>query len=624
MRALTVTDVRRRLYWAGGGPQSGGVGAPSTALLGRMFHELYGALTGPDARRNLVAPLELTDPSLASWRQALVDHAFATALAPALAQHEVVLQAAGTEVLHFWTAAQELCGWLAGLMHAQRTADPSSSLEALRSQTFAGCEVELEIELTDPQWPESILLQGRADAVLARRTDARRCVLELKLGRTHPEADLLQGCLYHLMLMQRDASASDAALAMVSFEPQPREQVFDALQLRQAQHALKAVLAELAGFARTAPGPQPGSPPTPGGVPAVATDALREIRRKLAAAFSEYGAPLSIAEEAACGPAFIRFFATPQRGVSVTRLARLATNVWMRIGTSQAPQVTLNKGRVAIDVERPDRQAVDFSTWRSALPPHAPGGTARFAVGVSVDGVLQTADLSDSQSPHLLVVGTTGSGKSEWLRAFLASLMVANTPATLRLALIDPKRLAFASLEQSAFLWQPVVYDEGAIELFDRLIEEMERRYALLQKSGADDLARYNALHGDDAGDACPRIVCVCDEFADLLLRDKPTRKALEDRVARLGVKGRAAGVHLVFATQRAGREILKGTIDSNLPGRVALSVPREIDSRLIIGEPGAETLLGKGDLLYKDIGAPVRLQGLLVRRDELEALANC
>jgi DNA segregation ATPase FtsK/SpoIIIE-like protein len=155
------------------------------------------------------------------------------------------------------------------------------------------------------------------------------------------------------------------------------------------------------------------------------------------------------------------------------------------------------------------------------------------------------------------------------------------------------------------------------------MIEEMEKRYEILKSAGVDDLGQYNELQKASSLASTPRIVCVCDEFADLLLRDKHTRKEIEARVARLGVKGRAAGVHLVFATQRAGREILKGTIDSNLPARVALSVPREIDSRLVLGEAGAEKLLGKGDLLYKDIGVPIRLQGLLVTRDELSEIAN-
>jgi DNA segregation ATPase FtsK/SpoIIIE-like protein len=360
--------------------------------------------------------------------------------------------------------------------------------------------------------------------------------------------------------------------------------------------------------------------PTEPCVTPVAVRHLQELKRKLNSAFAEYGAPLNIADDYLCGPAFVRFFATPQRGVSAKRVAQLAPNVWMRLGTDKPPQVSLDLGRVVIDVQRPDRQAVNFSDWRASILAQAAGRGAAFAVGVRVDGKLHMADLAESQSPHLLVVGTTGSGKSEWLRAFLASLMATNTPQSLRLALIDPKRLAFSLLEGSPFLWRPVVYDEGTIKLFDELIEEMEARYKMLQEAGADDIAAYMAK---SPARAIPRIVCVCDEFADLLLRDKKSHADIEGRVARLGVKGRAAGVHLVFATQRAGREVLKGTIDSNLPGRVALSVSRDNDSRMILGESGAETLLGKGDLLYKDIGNPVRVQGLRVTKEELESLSQ-
>jgi hypothetical protein len=643
VRVLSVSAIRRHLYWTGGGPDARGAGAPSTALLGQIFHDLYGALTGTDAQKNLAAPLELADASVGAWQTSLIDHAFGAVIAPALARHEYALQSHGAEVLGFWTAVRELCGWLAGLMHDQRAADATRSLEAVRRLVFADAEVDLDVEMTDPGWPEPVRLQGRADAVLMRRGDGARCLIELKLGRTHPEADLLQGCLYHLMLATRSPALAGSALGLISFEPQRHEQVFEADRLLAAQDALRTLIGELAGFSAgnaaappasaaepasaspAASAPVAGSAPVAAASPIAAVPAagLAGIRDTLIAAFTEYGAPLSFADEVLCGPSFIRFHATPQRGVSVTRLARLAANVWMRIGTMQSPQVSLQRGRIAIDVERPDRQPVNFSEWRALLPAVTSSGSAQFAIGVRVDGTLAFADLSASQSPHLLVAGTTGSGKSEWLRAFLASMLAQNTPATLRLALIDPKRLAFAALEQSAFLWEPVVHEDGAIALLDRLIDEMERRYVLLQQAGADDLARYNAQDGAGSREACPRLVCVCDEFADLILRDKASRAAVEERVARIGVKGRAAGIHLVFATQRAGREVLKGTIDANLPARVALAVARKIDSRLVLGEAGAESLLGRGDLLYKDIGEPVRIQGLLVTREELAALGK-
>jgi hypothetical protein len=635
MRVITVSDVRQRLYWASDGPRQVGHGAPSTATLGRIFHEVFSSLAGDDAGRNMVRPLSLADATLESWENALVKHAFATVVSPALASNEVMLQGEGQTVLNFWIATQALCAWLAQVMHERRElAEEVVSLETLRSLVFSGAEVELAIELNDSKWPDSVLLQGRADGLLARRGDAKRCILELKLGRTHPEADLLQGCLYQLLLSRQVPSEADAALGMMSFGPTPRERLFEAAQLRQAQAALMDVIGEIAGFGGQ---PDPASraslstqvaprlpAPSPSITDQVSATEIEALRRSLGAAFEEYGTPLTIAPDAVSGCAFTRFYASPKRGVSVRSIERVTDNVWTRLQTSKPPRVALEHGRIAIDVERTERMPAPFEFWQARLmsgEQSARNGASRVAVGVTVDGKLLCADLSDSQSPHMLVVGTTGSGKSEWLRAMIASLLFTNTPAKLRLALIDPKRLAFAMLAGSRFLWKPVVYDEGAVELLDALVEEMEQRYMLFQHRGADDLAAFNA--GASEIDQLPRIVCVCDEFADLLLRDRTSRRAIEDRVARLGVKGRAAGVHLVFATQRAGREILKGTIDSNLPARVALAVPRANDSRLILGERGAESLLGKGDLLYKDIGAPVRAQGLVVSKEALTRLAS-
>jgi hypothetical protein len=543
VRVLAVSEVRRHLYWTNGGAGAPGEGAPPTALLGQIFHDLYGALTGSDAQKNLAAPLELADASLGAWQSALIDHAFGAVVAAALARHERALQTHGAAVLEFWTAVRELCGWLAGVMHGERAADATRSLEAVRRLVFADTEVDLDVALTDPLWPEPVRLQGRVDALLCRHADAGRRLVELKLGRAHPQADLLQACLYHLVLAERSPPLAGAALGMISFEPQRREQLFEAGRLREAESTLKRLIGELVGF-------------FPGRI-AVELDGDGD-----------------------------------------------------------------GDGDVDNDVERPVRQTAAFADWRSQLPARSPAGSARFAIGVRVDGTLGSADLAASESPHLLVAGTTGSGKSEWLRAFLASLLAVNTPATLRLALIDPERLAFTALAHSPFLWEPVVHEDGAVALLDRLIEEMERRCGLLQSAGVDDVDRYQKLRGGTPS-ACPRLVCVCDEYADLILRNRTRRTAVEERVARIGAKGRAAGVHLVFATRRAGRAVLKGTIGAHLAARVALSMARKTHSRLVLGESGAETLLGRGDLLYKDIGAPVRMQGLYVTPEQLTTLGS-
>ncbi len=147
----------------------------------------------------------------------------------------------------------------------------------------------------------------------------------------------------------------------------------------------------------------------------------------------------------------------------------------------------------------------------------------------------------------------------------------------------------------------------------------MESRYTQLKEAGVDDLRQYNSR--SVAGRLTPRIVCVCDEYADLLLGGKSGRRDLEQRVARLGAKARAAGIHLVLATQRPSRDIVTGVIDANLVARVALKVARAIESQIILEDRGAATLLGKGDLLFRDIGKPVRLQSPLVEAEDLRAL---
>lgn len=618
-RILSVSEVRKHLYWAAGGPGGAGEGEPTIGLLGSLFHQLFGQLTGPDPHVNLVAPLQLADATLDSWQEALTTHAYKTFVAATLSAHQANLQARGAEVIAYWTAAAALCEWLGAVLFEQHEYD---SLENNRARIFAGTEHDVSAELSDPSWSDTVIVQGRADSILVQRGTGRQCVVELKLGRTAPEADLLQACLYHLLLAT-DGQQNASHLALMAFEPTRREHLFEAAQLVGAQAKLKALVWRLAsgegqvgGPVKMRAGPRSGTNTDSVKQPSVDLEALG---KKLESAFAEFGSPIELDGTPTAGPTFIRFLAKPRRGVTVRALTRLGESVWMRLGTSQPPHIALERGRMAIDVEQPERQRVEFASWRQVLPPRDRVGVSRFAVGVTVDGQLHFADLARPESAHFLVAGTNGSGKSEWLRSTLASLLASNSNGTLKLALIDPKRSAFGSFGNSAYLRQPVVYSEGVEELLAGLIEEMERRYGLLDAARVDNLAEYNAKESSPI----PRIVCACDEYADLLLADKHRRKVIENQIARLGAKARAAGIHLIFATQRPSRDIVKGVIDANFSGRVALRVVRPIDSRLILDESGAETLLGRGDLLYKDIGDPIRLQGLFVTRTELEELVR-
>jgi len=215
-----------------------------------------------------------------------------------------------------------------------------------------------------------------------------------------------------------------------------------------------------------------------------------------------------------------------------------------------------------------------------------------------------------------LVAGTSGGGKSEWLRSAVAGLMHSNTPETLRLVLIDPKRTAFAELKGSPYLQGPdgLVYppEHSALDVLDSLIEEMEERYKLFEQSRVSDVSEYLAK----TGTVLPRIVCVCDEYADLLV-DGAATKNVEAAISRLGAKARGAGLHLIVATQNPDRKTVNGALKRNLIGRVCLRVADHHQSKMIINQSGAERLLGNGDLFFLSIGEPVRLQAPYLSAEE-------
>jgi DNA segregation ATPase FtsK/SpoIIIE, S-DNA-T family len=340
-------------------------------------------------------------------------------------------------------------------------------------------------------------------------------------------------------------------------------------------------------------------------------DAYAEVTRKLIRAYKEQGVGIEVREPPVAGPRFLRFSVRLSSGMKVDALRRRTAEVQHRLELTREPMITQEAGRLFVDIERPDPQTVLFSSIASQLPaPEELTGSARLPIGVDAAGKLHWADLASAGRSHVLAAGTTGSGKSEWLRMIMAALMASNTPDTLRFVTLDPKLAAFNDLEHSAFLWKKDAWwipgnDRPASEVFDDLIQEMDRRYQLTRQTGTDNL-RDHVLA---TGKPLPRIVCVCDEYFALVSHTKEEGHAIEDAVAKLGAKARAAGIHLVLATQQPSRKIINGNIQSNLPCRVALMLQSHIESTMILNTSGAERLTGSGDLLYRDFGDPVRLQ---------------
>jgi hypothetical protein len=322
---------------------------------------------------------------------------------------------------------------------------------------------------------------------------------------------------------------------------------------------------------------------------------------------------------AAVGPAFVRVKLKPNLGVKVNSLLKLSADLQVQLGIANPPLISPQAGYVSVDLPRSDRQVARFEDYiqPQATPPDAP---VQIAIGVDLDGKLVEADLSDPNTCHFLVGGGTGSGKSEFLRSLLLSLLYRHSPEQLKIALVDPKRVTFPEFEQMRWLLSPVVKDsEDAIALMEQLVDEMARRYRLCEAAKCSHLDAYNQQQARAKKPTVPRIVCIFDEYADFMA-EKDTRKALELSIKRLGAMARAAGIHLIIATQRPEASVVTPIIRSNLPGRVALRTASEADSSIVLGGKltAAAYLLGKGDLLYQGGAQLHRLQSLFAPKIHL------
>ena len=351
----------------------------------------------------------------------------------------------------------------------------------------------------------------------------------------------------------------------------------------------------------TEPNPQPQPQPS--------IDADK-IGQRLVKILQSYSLNVSY-QGAAVGSAFIRIKLKPDLGVKVVSIANRSEDLKVHLGISAPPLIATQAGYVSVDVPRKDRQIVNFYDY--IKQEHDSINTAvKIALGIDLEGKLIEADLSDPNTCHFLVGGTTGSGKSEFLRSLLLSLIYRYSPQQLKIALVDPKRVTFPEFESKPWLFSPVVKDsEQAIALMEELVREMDKRYQLFETAGCPHLDAYNQKQ-TSTKNYLPRIVCIFDEYADFMT-EKETRNALEQSIKRLGAMARAAGIHLIVATQRPEAKVVTPIIRSNLPGRIALSTASEADSKIILGGNQTEGayLLGKGDLLYQFGAQLQRLQSL-------------
>ncbi len=325
------------------------------------------------------------------------------------------------------------------------------------------------------------------------------------------------------------------------------------------------------------------------------------------------------------GPVITMFEILPAPGVKLAKITNLADNIALRLAASSVRIVAPIPGKHAVGIEIPnkERNIVSFGELLRDDEFFGDRFDIPIALGKDIAGEAQIVDLA--RTPHLLIAGATGSGKSVCVNSIICSVLYRQTPAQVKLILIDPKIVELKFYNDIPHLLTPVITDpKRAFQALQYLIYEMERRYSLLDSLGARDISGYNAKikRKNLATEPLPYIVVIIDEFADLMAT---SGKELESTVARLAAMSRAVGIHIVLATQRPSTDVITGLIKANIPSRIAFMVASKVDSRIIIDTQGAEKLLGRGDMLFTSSSDPfpVRIQGAFLSEDEVERVVE-
>lgn len=658
---VSVTEVRNglrcpRLFVLGrrtGRDQAFPVGA---SLLGATFHRVVDALARRvDAVLEALETLEGLDAKgrdEGAVRRAVGD--VALGLLVDEIERRPWLASMPAEVDDVAEALRELAAYV------ERSVDATGgSRRVALAGFFAHAELDLEAIVA------GVRVTGRADAVFAR--GAELDVVEYKLtAEPNAPLDRAQVALYRRFL--RDRRGVDAQAVVLRFGPALQEtRLSDADAETLVREAIEPLVAAMPGWLddpQLAPATErtdlcptcpmrdacaaeyPVELPPRDHAPATAcrpdAETGREVVRPSVVPPSP-GVPGGTAGEAGAGPVSTRPSADADTGAELSRCQDAVARAFRDLGIAAkvtdayvGPRLVLlelaARGRVRdldaardalvhhlqtragiaarlerdggvrrIVAERRAPRDVSLDALLAREQPWLEAVPGRYVLGETMRGGVLRGDLGDPNACHLLVAGQSGSGKSVLLRALTASLVHAHPPSALQLVIVDPKRVTFGPQRAALgpHLARPLCYEaEAALDILGELVDEMERRYLVLEAAGVD------GLDGLPAGERPPRIVLVVDEFADLL-SSPASAKELEGHLKRLGAKARAAGIHLVLATQRPDAKTMSMALRANLPGRIALRVADHHNARIILDQPGAEDLLGRGDLLA-NLGAGV------------------
>lgn len=325
------------------------------------------------------------------------------------------------------------------------------------------------------------------------------------------------------------------------------------------------------------------------------------------------------------GPVVTQYELTPAPNVRISRIEGLGDDLAMALSARSIRIEAPIPGKAVVGIEIPNHEA-EAIRFKPLLTPidksgaWTPSQAIPFALGKDVGGAPQIRDLASM--PHLLIAGATGSGKSVMVNAIIASFLFARTPQELRMILIDPKRVELSGYNGLPHLLVPVITEsDKAASALKWAVLEMENRYRMFASAGARNLEGYNSSR-EDINDRMYSIVIIIDELADLMMQDG---RETEESVVRIAQKARATGIHLILATQRPSVNVVTGLIKANIPSRVAFSMASQIDSRTVLDAPGAEDLIGRGDMLFQPFDAPkpTRMQGVFVSDREINAVVT-
>ncbi|RJX40740.1 DNA translocase FtsK [Paenibacillus pinisoli] len=352
-----------------------------------------------------------------------------------------------------------------------------------------------------------------------------------------------------------------------------------------------------------------------------ATD-MYDSRRKLEATLESFGVRAKVLDVVR-GPAVTRYEVQPATGVKVSRIVGLTDDIALALAAKDVRMEAPIPGKSAIGIEVPNME-VSVVTMREVMEtPAFQNSASKLSIAFGRDISGQTIVGNLAKMPHLLVAGATGSGKSVCINGIITSILYKAHPDEVKFLMIDPKMVELNVYNGIPHLLAPVVTDPRRASLaLKKIVVEMEKRYELFSKSSTRNIEGYNTLMADNPAAVLPYIVVIVDELADLMM---VAANDVEDSIARLAQMARAAGIHLIIATQRPSVDVITGVIKANIPSRIAFGVSSQVDSRTILDMAGAEKLLGRGDMLFLPVGMskPIRVQGAFLSDQEVEALVT-